>query len=169
MLGQKAWLTFPLLVGLALAGCIEAPEDGPRVEGAPDDDDAPATAAGCAPPSNEGDAGGGQGPGSQGGVSNQPGSFSYGGQTALKTATETYTWTNYSTGAMISWGGQSASGRLELIIEDACGVEVYRGDATMMSQGGSWGETERGTAGDWTITLEFSAFTGQMGLSITSA
>jgi hypothetical protein len=37
------------------------------------------------------------------------------------------------------------------------------------SQGGSDGTTSDGTPGDWDITLNFSGFTGQMGLNIEAS
>lgn len=157
-----------MLVGLALAsaalaGCI-GPQEDARDEGRAIDAPPPASEE-CPQPTDPSAAPGAP---SQQGVSNQPGAFSYGGQTAAKTATETFLWQNPSTGAQVAWGGQGATGTLEVTILDACGAEVFAGRVDPMSQGGASGATQRGASGTWTITLEFTAFTGQMGLSVSS-
>lgn len=155
------------LVLVAAAGCIQ-PQDEP---GSEDTDDprtgVPETGAPCTPPTPPPSTPG-AGPG-QSGVTNQPGSFTYGGQAAAKTATEVYLWENPSRAAQITWGGQMATGMLKLTVVDACGLQVQEGEQNGPSQGGSVQGTNEGTPGAWTLTFEFTAYTGQMGMTITSA
>lgn len=152
-----------MVVTMALAGCI-GPQDaasGPRAQ-------APSADASCPPGSPGGSAGGGQGGGGQQGVSNRPGSFSYGGQVAGRTATETHAWTNPATSAAVAWSGQVAAGEVRLVLLDACGTEVYA-KTLGRGQGGVSERTPRAVAGAWTIQLHFTGFTGQMGLSVTAS
>lgn len=160
----RTLLVLTLLV--LLSGCIQAepddaPQDEEREQDAPSSD--PPT---CTPPAVTPSGPGG----GQGGVSNQPGAFSYGGQAAAKTAKEVYVWENPSRSAQVAWGGQSAAGTLTLTIQDHCGKEVYRADlGGAPGQGGANEGTQEGEAGDWILTLEFTLYTGQMGLSVSSA
>ena len=104
----------------------------------------------------------------QQGVSNVSDAFSYGGQVSGKSGTETFTWHNTQTKALLSWGGQSSSGTFTINIQDAAGKSVY--SASMGSgQNGMSGNTASGKAGDWTVVLVFHGFTGQMGLSIAAS
>lgn len=156
-------LTFATLL---TAGCIDARPDGTTDDrngslfADPTPDEACQQVTTTDPP--------GAGAG-QSGVANYPGSFSYGGQSAAKTATETYVWQNPSGAAYVAWGGQVATGSVTLTMEDACGKEMYKGGVSGPSQGGANEETERGMAGDWTLTFEFTVYTGQMGLSVSSS
>lgn len=151
---------------LALAGCIAPQEDAPAEDREPAPTPAPTSSADvCTPPDLEASAG----PGGQASVANYPGSFSYSGRTTAQTGREVYLWQNPSGGAMVSWGGQAATGDLAVSIQDACGKEVYTSNVGMMSQGGASETTQRGEAGDWYIVLDFTLFTGQMGLNVNSA
>lgn len=147
---------------MVLAGCIEAPT---QPEGRdPEGDTTPVVGdLGC-PGHGETPSAGAE----QTGVSNNPGAFSYGGQMMAKTGVEVYLWQNPSTGAYVQWGGQSAFGSLVVVLEDTCGNELYRGDFGGMQQGGGQESSARGAPGEWAIKLEFTAYTGQMGLSVTS-
>lgn len=166
---RSASLAVTILLALALSGCIALPaqtESGRTGSYALPGGDTPA----CEPAEDVGGgAGGSQGEGSQAGVSNQPGAFSYGGQAMAKTSTETYVWQNPAPRAAVNWGGQSMTGSFELVLLDACGQEVYRASSSSMRQGGTSETTGGGTGGAWTVRLEFTAYSGQMGLSITSA
>lgn len=146
---------------MALAGCIEVPSPEPR--GEPEEPTPIIGDLGCPGHGETPTAGS-----SQTGVSNSPGAFSYGGQTTARTGIEVYLWQNPSSGAYVQWGGQSLAGSLNVVIEDVCGNELYRGDYGGMRQGGGQEATARGSPGEWAIKLEFAAFTGQMGLSVTS-
>lgn len=155
-----------LLVTLAIVGgCIGAqPEDEPAPE-APDAG-ASESMGGCTPPTVEptGPSGG------QSGVTNQPGSFTYGGQAAAKTATEVFLWENPSKAAQVTFGGQSGVGSFTITIQDHCGVQVYRKESTgAAQQAGGVEPTQDGTGGVWILTFEFVVYTGQMGITITSA
>lgn len=157
---------------LALAGCIELPEE--RSDAATNDGEerftrADVSAPTCRPLDYSGGFGGGQGPGSQSGVSNTPGAFSYGGQVLARTTTETYAWMNPSPGVAVSWGGQSLTGWLTLRVYDACDELVVEETVQMLSQQGGFSMPADGTAGEWRIELAFQVYSGQMGLSITSA
>jgi hypothetical protein len=99
----------------------------------------------------------------------QSGSFSCGGQLANKSGTESHTWSNPSTKAQVSWGGQAASGSFTLTILDAQGKQVYSRTVSGAGQSGASGSTSTGMPGDWTVRLTYSDFTGQMGLSVTQA
>lgn len=106
----------------------------------------------------------------QSGVSNQPGTFTYGGQVAAKTATETFLWENPSAAAQVTWGGQTGTGTLKLTLDDYCDHRVYEKELSgAAGQSGTVETTQAGQAGVWLVTLEFTLYTGQMGLSITSA
>lgn len=158
------WTLILLVLITALAGCIQGePDDEPAVE-SPRDDTSDTMSA-CTPPEVEA-----TGPsGGQSGVSNQPGAFSYGGQAAAKTAKEVFLWENPSAGAMVAFGGQSGLGTLRITIQDHCGVEVYTKETSGASQSSSASEsTKTGTPGTWILTFEFTVYTGQMGVSITS-
>lgn len=159
-----AWRILALAMALALAGCIQTPSDEPEIEAPDDGADDDATAP-CTPPDVEA-----TGPsGGQSGVSNQPGSFNYGGQAAAKTATEVFLWENPSTAAQVTFGGQSGVGSLTITIQDHCGVEVYRqGSGGASQSSGAIQPTKTGTAGTWILTFEFTLYTGQMGVTITS-
>ena len=99
-------------------------------------------------------------------VSNQPNNFNLGGQAAGKDGTESWTWTNNFGSAQISWGGQVGDGKMMLTIEDATGQQVFTRSLSGQTQEGFDGSSQSGAAGDWTITVSFEDFTGQMGLSI---
>ena len=157
-------LALALALTLALAGCIEAQPDDRETE-SPDRDGDDERMEPCTPPEVEetGPSGG------QSGVSNQPGAFSYGGQAAAKTAKEVFLWENPSLAAQVTYGGQSGVGTLTMTIQDHCGVEVYKRESSGASQTGAAGEaTQTGTEGTWILTFEFTLYTGQMGVSITS-
>ena len=100
------------------------------------------------------------------GVSNNTNSFSYGGQVAGKTDSISYEWKNTGSKANINWGGQAASGTMVLTIKDAAGANVFTKTISGASQSGSSDSTKSGKSGDWTITLSFNDFTGQMGLNV---
>jgi hypothetical protein len=104
----------------------------------------------------------------QAGVANMTNNFSYGGQTAGKSGTETFTWENTMGKAMVSWGGQASKGSFTLTIQDAAGKQVYSGSQGA-GQGGMAGNTASGKAGSWVILLRFDDFTGQMGLSLVAS
>lgn len=89
-----------------------------------------------------------------------------GAQVAHKSGTETYTFNNPSTQAMVNWGSQASSGTLTLHILDAGGRQVYQSSISGASQQGANGQTASGTPGDWTVKLEYSSFTGQVGLNV---
>ena len=160
-------LAFPLVLAFALVlvpGCI-GPQN-PSTPTATTEPPSPTSALdpGCTPPTvvNTPTAGAGQG-----GVSNNPGAFSYGGQAAAKVGKEDYLWTNPSPTARASFGGQVATGTVHLVIKDACG-KVELDKMISQGQGGNYGALPEGRPGKWLIALEFTAFTGQMGLSVTS-
>ena len=158
-------LLLPVALMLFMAGCIQAqPENEPEVESP--DDTRDETGAACVPPEVEetGASGG------QSGVTNQPGSFTYGGQAAAKTATEVFLWENPSAAAQVTLGGQSGLGTLTVVIQDHCGVEMFRRELSGPSQQrGAVETTENGEPGTWILTFEFTVYTGQMGITISSA
>ncbi|HET6403491.1 MAG TPA: hypothetical protein VFH78_02495 [Candidatus Thermoplasmatota archaeon] len=149
----------------ATAGCIQTQADDADANAPPTARDAAAPPARCTPPEVQptGPSGG------QSGVSNEPGSFTYGGQAAAKTAKEVFLWENPSSAARVTWGGQAGAGSLTLTLQDHCGKEVYRGAvAGATQQSGVTETTGSGEPGTWILTFEFTLYTGQMGLSITS-
>jgi hypothetical protein len=157
---RLAW-TMAAASAVLLAGCL-APQDA-------EDRGAGGAAADLGSPECPGhglvpSAGGA----SQTGVSNTPGAFSYGGRAVAKTGTEVYLWQNPSSGAFVQWGGQTATGTLSLVVQDECGSEVYRKEFGAMQQDGGQEASARGAPGEWAITLEFAAYTGQVGLQVTS-
>lgn len=104
----------------------------------------------------------------QQGVSNVTDAFSYGGQVANESRTDTYTWHVTGSNVLISWGGQSSSGTFDLLLRDGAGNQVYARSFGEGQSGNS--ETLHNVkAGDWTVTLSFHRFTGQMGLSLTAS
>lgn len=150
---------------MLLAGCI-APQDAATDERTGDDPGSGSEApSGACPGHGASETGAGA---QQSGVSNQPGSFSYSGQFAAKTGKEVYLWQNPSSGAYVQWGGQSAAGSVGLRVQDACGDEVYGKQYGGAQQTGAQEATGRGVPGEWALTFEFSSYTGQMGLQITS-
>lgn len=153
-----------LAPALALAGCI-APQDTAQDDRNDATSPPPSSDESCLAPDVTPTAT----PGGQVSVSNNPGSFSYGGQVAAKTGKEVYVWENPTRAAQVAWGGQSAAGTLTLVIQETCGEEVYRADLGGPRQGGAYESTQEGESGKWIITLEFTLYTGQMGLSVNSA
>ena len=150
---------------VALAGCIQPEDPQEETEPTPPPSVPTMPAEDCTPPDVESSGG----PTGQASVSNQPGSFSYSGQTTAHEGVEVYEWQNPSGGALVAWSGQAVTGELTLTIQDACGEEIYERTIGAGSQGGSSEQTERSLPGSWYITLEFTVFTGQMGLSVNSA
>lgn len=74
------------------------------------------------------------------------------------TATHTYTWSNTGTRATINHSTITAAGAARLIVKDAAGVTVY--DHTLVP---SLNEpTAAGTAGQWTVQLRFSSYSGTL-------
>jgi predicted small secreted protein len=102
----------------------------------------------------------------QGAVSNATDSFSYGGQVAGKDDATTFTWKVTGSTVMVSWGGQSAQGHVDLTLRDGAGNQVYVRSFGGTQQGGASETLHNVKAGDWKVTLAFHAFTGQMGLSL---
>jgi hypothetical protein len=102
----------------------------------------------------------------QAAVSNQTDHFSYSGQVAGVSDTKAYTWHNTVGKTAVSWGGQSASGTFTLTVKDAAGKVVYAKQVGGTQQGGVSDSSSSGLAGDWSVTLDFHDFTGQMGLSL---
>jgi hypothetical protein len=107
--------------------------------------------------------------GGQSSVSNNPGSFSYSGQALAKTTTETHLWQNPSGAAYVMWSGQTGTGTLVLTIQDACAEEVYRREVGAGQQSGAMESTTRAMPGEWLLTFEFTAYSGQMGLQVSSS
>lgn len=102
------------------------------------------------------------------GVSNNPGSFSLGGQTSGTSDTKSYDWQNPSTRAEIQFGGQAASGSFKVTIKDATGREVHSITFSSANEGYSQ-RTDSGTPGTWKIVIDFRDFTGNVGLNINAA
>jgi hypothetical protein len=101
------------------------------------------------------------------GVTNSRNAFSYGGQMASKGGTESYAWQNDGSAAQITWGGQG-TGTVTVTLRDSAGTQVYQGTFGN-GQGGTAATSGRGLPGTWHVDLGFTGFSGQMGLSITSA
>jgi hypothetical protein len=160
-----------LALGLALsvalfAGCIQPQDTSQPEPQAPSDPQETGKTTTCEVRTNS-PSGVGAG---QTGVSNEPGSFSYSGQVAAKSATETFLWKNPSASAQVAWGGQAGTGTLKLTLQDICDRVVYENELSgTTTQTSTTGSTRNGQPGEWLVTLEFTAYTGQMGLSITSA
>lgn len=102
----------------------------------------------------------------QSAVSNQTNNFSYAGQAANQSDTESFTWKNTIGSANVDWGGQAAQGSLTLTIQDSVGKQVFKRTLGGTSQEGFSGPTSAGTPGDWKIHINFDDFTGQMGLNV---
>jgi hypothetical protein len=102
-------------------------------------------------------------------VSNQTDAFSYGGQVAGKSGTQRYTWKVTGSTVGISWGGQSASGTMDLTLKDGQGQTVYTHSFTGASQSGVSDTRRNVKSGDWQVILDFHGFTGQMGLSLAAS
>jgi hypothetical protein len=150
------------LVALLAAGCV-APSN-PSTTPPASTPTSSTPAASCAPVAPKTSSVAGV---RQDSVSNTPGAFSDSGQVAGASGTAEYAWQDASGNAMISWGGQSASGSFVLTLLDACGKQVYQQTFNGASQGGGNQNAKPGQPGAWLVRLEYSAFTGQMGLSIT--
>jgi hypothetical protein len=102
-------------------------------------------------------------------VSNQTDAFSYGGQVAGKSGTRNYTWKVTGKNVQVNWGGQTSSGTLDLTLKDGAGAQVYAHTFGGTSQGGASDSLSNVRTGDWTVTLAFHSFTGQMGLSLSAS
>ncbi|GEM_PF-5654404 len=100
-------------------------------------------------------------------VSSNPGAFGDSGQMAGVSGTAEYAWQDYSGSAMIGWSGQSATGSLKLTLLNACGQSVFTQTFDAGSQGGGNQNSKPGKAGAWLVRLDYTAYTGQMGLGIT--
>ena len=71
--------------------------------------------------------------------------------------------------ASVMWGGQSGTGTLKLTVQDTCGEKVYEKELSGPGQqGGAMESTSAGQAGTWALTFEFTLYTGQMGVQISS-
>ncbi|MEA3203692.1 MAG: hypothetical protein QOI63_1371, partial [Thermoplasmata archaeon] len=101
-------------------------------------------------------------------VSNQTDAFSYGGQVAGKSGTQRYTWKVTGSTVTINWGGQSASGTMDLTLKDGQGQTVYTRSFSGASQSGVSDTLRNVKTGDWQVILDFHGFTGQMGLSLSA-
>ncbi|HUR61146.1 MAG TPA: hypothetical protein VM286_02115 [Candidatus Thermoplasmatota archaeon] len=102
-------------------------------------------------------------------VSNQVDAFSYGGQVADRSGGHTYTWHVTGSSVQVNWGGQAAKGSLDLVLKDGAGNQVYTRSFSGASQGGSSETLRNVKAGDWSVSIQFHGFTGQMGLSLTAS
>jgi len=102
----------------------------------------------------------------QSGVSNMTDNFAYGGQVAGKSGTSTYTWHETGSSVMVSWGGQASSGSFDLALKDGAGNQVYTRSFSGTAQNGASETMNNVKSGDWTVTVTFHGFTGQMGLSL---
>lgn len=154
-------LLLVLVAALLAAGCVD-PSDTPST--ATPTTASSASPAACAPVAPKSGTVTGL---DQSAASDNPGAFGDSGQMAGVTGTKEFAWQDASGAAMVAWGGQSASGSFKLTILDACGQQVFQQSYDAPSQGGANQNTKPGTPGAWLIRLEYTAYTGQMGLSVT--
>ena len=87
----------------------------------------------------------------------------------MSSATETKTWSNAGSKAMVSWSAQFSSGSGSITVKDAAGTTVFTKSFSGMSQQADSGLTTSGKPGDWTIVVKFTAATGQMALNMSPA
>lgn len=102
----------------------------------------------------------------QSAISNRTNHFSYAGQAADKDTAETYSWDNTLGKAKVDWAGQVGRGAILVTITDAAGAQVFSRSITEGQQDAFSSSTGSGVAGDWTITMTFSDYTGQLALDI---
>ncbi len=74
-----------------------------------------------------------------------------------------YTWQNTGTAATVDRSSSISGGTVTLLIKDAAGVQVYSGP--LNGQAGSV-STSAGTAGAWTIEVDFSNATGTINFRV---
>lgn len=111
---------------------------------------------------------GAQGYTGQMGVCNETNGFSYGKNVSMETSTEEFPWENTMGQGEVHWGANAGMGSVTVTIQDADGTQVYRDSHSSTGQKGSSTTTSSGTPGEWTIRIEFSGYTGQMGLAVTA-
>jgi len=107
--------------------------------------------------------------GGQGACASSTGSFSCGQQVSNKNDTMSQEWNNPGTAAQVSWGGQVASGSLDIQLLDSKGTRVYSHTVQGTTQGGFNERSSTGAPGTWHVRLVYHSFTGQMGLSVTQS
>lgn len=101
------------------------------------------------------------------GVNNQKGSFQFGGNIADKEGSQTFSWVNTHSCAVVQWGGRIMAGRITVQVLDADGAEVYHGNLS----GGDRATLRRtadGAPGTWVVNVTFERTTALMGLNLFS-
>lgn len=99
-------------------------------------------------------------------VGNTKDNFGYSLSAYNSTTMESYTWENGATRAMIGLSGSVTSGSVSLVIKDGLGQTKFSHTFTGKESQGV--QTQRGVAGGWTISLEFTQFTGAVSLGINA-
>jgi hypothetical protein len=137
--GGSFGLVAALLLGLMLAGCLDV--------------------QGCV---------GAQGYTGQSGVCNETNGFSFGKNVSMDSSSEVFTWENTLGRAEVHWGANAGMGSVTVTLEDADGNQVYQDRHASTGQKTTTQTSSPGTPGDWTVRIEFSGYTGQMGLAIAA-
>ena len=110
-------------------------------------------------------------------IRNNVDQFEYGGNFYGKDGTKTFAWETTGTVAAVNWGTANAeSGSVKVTVKDAAGTTVYTGTlkagakAVQVADGvtgtGTSQYSKTGTAGDWTVEVTFTDYTGLMGVSL---
>lgn len=78
------------------------------------------------------------------------------------TSTQTYTWSNTGTRATVNHSTTTAAGSAQISIRDAAGNSVYgKSLASSLNE-----PTTAGTAGNWTIVVTMTSYTGTVNFRV---
>ncbi len=101
------------------------------------------------------------------GVHNSPENFSYCDSLSWDSSTETFVWEANFSRVHIHWDAERSGGSVTVSLFDAQGQErymvPYKGEKPMRETHSNAGSTP---PGEWTVKIEFSRFSGKLGLFI---
>ncbi|RMG18131.1 MAG: hypothetical protein D6729_07515 [Deltaproteobacteria bacterium] len=96
-----------------------------------------------------------------------PNAFHYEATFHGATGRERHTWRISGDRAVVAWEGTALErGVVEIVLEDAAGVEVYSERAGAQSVPAQ-GVTERGEPGQWTVTVRYTDAEGHAAVAVT--
>lgn len=100
-------------------------------------------------------------------VANNPDNFQF-QSTGVQSVTQTlqYTWSNSGTHASVNQATTVSAGSAMLTIRDSQGTQVYNSDLAI---NGTFPTNPAGQAGNWTIVLTLSNYTGTLNFRVQMA
>ena len=102
-------------------------------------------------------------------VCNEKGSFSYSTNAGMTTKTDSYTWENPASKAVVQSSMNMGVGSATVTIKDAAGKQVFSKTFQGSGQAGSSETTQEGQAGAWQIEVKMTGASGQVAFQVNSA